>query len=548
MFSHLFTNNPVPSKIQLVGSKSSTSNYLFFKDLDALRLSEYFEVAHILSNNNWNMSPFPHFQAYKIWYAYYLADLGLGQESRAYVENTAHLLKAFPQPCAFMHKYVTDRLIELDDRLNVTNNTKETSAKGNNFGWIPKISSVSIGKSLEQLMNSAVGVENNQETKKGQSSLFPIPEPKTFEGHTLEPAHNDQINSSYYDTTQEMHTIHQQTTTQYYPQLQPYGEFNQANQEPSSNLTYSDYDHSQNIDYQSYTNETMAYSEEYHQVAETGYETTEQYYGVDEMYSQENNSVPTENVKEASAAPTLSPKPSSFNANQNITSSNLAPSYVPPPVPTSYKSENLPNEDEEDLGFGNTALKPTKPAPQETEVKQEYPSENASQNVDKSKSIPEKDSKKPESKGFFGSVFSLFGGKKEEGEGPTKAHLPTGSSFYYDPDLKKWVNKKGGSEKAEEKLAPPPVITPAKQSNQQDLPNGPLNDGITPQKAIPDILPPTEGGKNTKRKGARSRYVDVMNPNSKESVMPALTSGFMPSFQSATSNTQPQMMMVKSYI
>lgn len=46
-----------------------------------------------------------------------------------------------------------------------------------------------------------------------------------------------------------------------------------------------------------------------------------------------------------------------------------------------------------------------------------------------------------EKKGWFGG---WFGGKKEQsiGPGPIKAKLGEESSFYYDKELKKWVNKK----------------------------------------------------------------------------------------------------------
>lgn len=45
-----------------------------------------------------------------------------------------------------------------------------------------------------------------------------------------------------------------------------------------------------------------------------------------------------------------------------------------------------------------------------------------------------------EKKGWFGGWF----GKKDQnaGPGPIKAKLGEESSFYYDTELKKWVNKK----------------------------------------------------------------------------------------------------------
>ncbi|KAK1984047.1 Sec23-binding domain of Sec16-domain-containing protein [Colletotrichum cereale] len=57
---------------------------------------------------------------------------------------------------------------------------------------------------------------------------------------------------------------------------------------------------------------------------------------------------------------------------------------------------------------------------------------------------------------------SWFGGKKEaspepqQGNKPVKANLGESSSFVYDPDLKRWVNKKAGAETAPAKTATPP--------------------------------------------------------------------------------------------
>ncbi|EFQ27866.1 COPII coat assembly protein SEC16 [Colletotrichum graminicola] len=56
---------------------------------------------------------------------------------------------------------------------------------------------------------------------------------------------------------------------------------------------------------------------------------------------------------------------------------------------------------------------------------------------------------------------SWFGGKKEaspepQGNKPVKANLGESSSFVYDPDLKRWVNKKAGADSTPAKTATPP--------------------------------------------------------------------------------------------
>jgi len=65
---------------------------------------------------------------------------------------------------------------------------------------------------------------------------------------------------------------------------------------------------------------------------------------------------------------------------------------------------------------------------------------------------------------------SWFGGKKEaspepQGNKPVKANLGESSSFVYDPDLKRWVNKKAGAEMTPAKTATPPPPKGAPRSN-----------------------------------------------------------------------------------
>ncbi|GKT40740.1 COPII coat assembly protein sec16 [Colletotrichum spaethianum] len=66
---------------------------------------------------------------------------------------------------------------------------------------------------------------------------------------------------------------------------------------------------------------------------------------------------------------------------------------------------------------------------------------------------------------------SWFGGKKEaspepqQGNKPVKANLGESSSFVYDPDLKRWVNKKAGAETTPAKTATPPPPKAGPRSN-----------------------------------------------------------------------------------
>lgn len=87
-----------------------------------------------------------------------------------------------------------------------------------------------------------------------------------------------------------------------------------------------------------------------------------------------------------------------------------------------------------------------------------------------------KDAQQPAKKGWFGGWFG--GGKKEAdnaGGGPIKAKLGEENSFYYDKDLKKWVNKKdpGSAEPVRATPPPPRGSAPPSRASSGSMPPPP---------------------------------------------------------------------------
>jgi hypothetical protein len=98
-------------------------------------------------------------------------------------------------------------------------------------------------------------------------------------------------------------------------------------------------------------------------------------------------------------------------------------------------------------------------------------------------------------KGWFGGWFG--GGKKEEAQtgGPIKAKLGEESSFYYDKDLKKWVNKKDPNSSAPVRATPPPPrgsAPPSRTASSGSMPpNGaPMAAGSRPPSSSSAAPPP----------------------------------------------------------
>ncbi|GLI80799.1 vesicle coat component [Penicillium ochrochloron] len=109
-----------------------------------------------------------------------------------------------------------------------------------------------------------------------------------------------------------------------------------------------------------------------------------------------------------------------------------------------------------------------------------------------------RDAQQSPKKGWFGG---WFGGAKKEAEktggGPIKAKLGEENSFYYDKDLKKWVNKKDPNSAAAVRATPPPPrgsAPPSRAASSGSMPPpvGPPMSGAgsRPQSSASDMPPP----------------------------------------------------------
>ncbi|KAG9002395.1 hypothetical protein FRB93_011512 [Tulasnella sp. JGI-2019a] len=164
----------------------------------------------------------------------------------------------------------------------------------------------------------------------------------------------------------------------------------------------------------------------------------------------------------ATTTPTAA-ETSTINTSSEETGSFVSPmdSLAPSPTPgsanptprTMSAAPTTAGDDDDDLGFGNNSSKKKKSSTDEA-------------HADAAKSKPEADAakapsveKKPDATRSSSWLPWKWGAKKEEalasGPGPVKAKLGEESSFYYDKDLKRWVNKKAG-----DSVTPPPTPPP----------------------------------------------------------------------------------------
>ncbi|KAI0362216.1 hypothetical protein OH77DRAFT_1507802 [Trametes cingulata] len=151
-------------------------------------------------------------------------------------------------------------------------------------------------------------------------------------------------------------------------------------------------------------------------------------------------------------------QPSSSTSNSGFVSLMDDPMLSMTPTATKQQGSPLPRssqytleeEDEDDLGLGNSSLRPKK---SEKAENGDAASEGATaKEEDKPKPT---EPAKPEVKQSASSGWlSRLWKRGETTPAPVKANLGEESSFYYDKELKRWVNKNSAGEAA--KPAPPP--------------------------------------------------------------------------------------------
>ncbi|KDN45951.1 hypothetical protein K437DRAFT_256366 [Tilletiaria anomala UBC 951] len=152
-------------------------------------------------------------------------------------------------------------------------------------------------------------------------------------------------------------------------------------------------------------------------------------------------------------------------------------SYQPrsPAVPTAAREEptlasmSAPYDDAEgddDLGLGNSNGKKLQ---SEQDGKGELRVQRAS--VEKENDAPNEEVKPGLKASPSGSWLGRWWGKKEDAPKAKKAHLGEEKSFYYDPELKRWVNKKAGDSASKPATPPPPPRSKAPSPASASMPD-----------------------------------------------------------------------------
>ncbi|KAI9338587.1 Sec23-binding domain of Sec16-domain-containing protein, partial [Zopfochytrium polystomum] len=257
--------------------------------------------------------------------------------------------------------------------------------------------------------------------------------------------------------------------------------------------------------------------------------------------------------------PTSAPAPPTLP--QPSTAFDSKPPLAPPP---SAQAESAQDDFEDELGLSNSSLRKNKkkedgpsaaPQPGPPKAESSKSADDVSASAPKAEtgaSSSSSTSSSARSSGIFSFIPSFGWGSKKEDKAAVKvADLGEGNQLTFDPVQKRWVSKKTGAPVSATKDVPPPPMAsswsaPASRNVTPAPPVGtkpPLSsEDPTPARAA-SALPQLSGdadrlgstssinsaGGGGRRRGARNKYVDIMNPGSTASPSPSVSAlSFLP--------------------
>ncbi|EEQ91606.1 COPII coat assembly protein SEC16 [Blastomyces dermatitidis ER-3] len=547
------------SQIVLLGTDHRRYPFTFANDKNSVLLTEVYEFAlSILSGSTTSIAP--HFQAFKLQYALSLAENGNKAEAQQYCDSIGAILKSTTKPSPYYNQRFLFELDELTNRLR-------QSPTGGSSSWMSKPSMEKVSGSILAKFNSFVAGDDSDggSTGSGKAGDVDIGPFAKMVG-TPPISRSPSVHDAYaafgigQPTTTTMHT-----TSRYAPgnQYAPYSS-------PDQHRGRGSLDSQRSPPSTSHSYPRGAASRELNRGMENDYHPIAQQNVYSPPSVQARGSTPLQQPAYAHLAPVQEMQSSqgiehadreqpihfggyqptlhrqstieqeigsSATENQSYeppagTTGYEPPSYEPGPVNTDESDQDNPktsfmDDDDDDLAARNEAIRKA--------AEKERKDREADEAFRKA---AEEDAKKPitEKKGWFS-----WWGKKDpnaSSPGPIRAKLGEENSFYYDKELKRWVNKKDpDSATTTTHSTPPPPKGPAPPSRSASATNGipPLGNNIlTSGSALtlapppnPSSGPPSQAGDSSPRN--LSPGIPSLAPPSSASPMPRSVSAGLPS-------------------
>jgi hypothetical protein len=475
-------------------------------DVDSILLTEVYEFALSLSAQN-NSHVMPHLQSYKLMHAYQLAEHGYRTEAQAYCDAIAVAIKGTTRPSPYYNASLLASLDDFGKRLS-------QSPKDSSSSWISKPSMDRVSTSLMSKFNSFIAGENEDPTSTngGGSEVGPFakiagnspsitPSQSSadlygaYSGYGVPAQPPISTNSKYAPSNAYApRTSSEQQRSHYDPQGRPSMESIDGQRAmsdsymPMTPMTPSTGPYSPQPQLSPPSQRTQAKMQSYsplraeHNVSQASYGSPY---------------LSTPSLEQSALAPSFgeyqslsSQVGSSFDDHGQKSNSFEAPSYQPfNPDADDDEEDKKPkkksfmdDDDEEDLVARAAALKINSGSKSDADKK-------ADEAFRKAAEADAKRDKEAGAKKGGGWLSGWFKKDPHAAPGPIKAKLGEESSFYYDPDLGKWVNKKGGASGEPERATATPPPPKGPPGANRSASGGPMAPPMGP--AIGLMKPPT---------------------------------------------------------
>jgi hypothetical protein len=550
--AHISGVDDVQADIVLIGADHKRNPLELGIDLEPVLLTEVYEYAVSMSVSAQGGSyTIPHLQTYKLAHAYQLAEYGHRTDAQAYCDAIAASMKATTKLSPYYNASFIASLDDLGKRLS-------QSPKDGSSSWISKPSMDKVSSSLLSKFNSFIAGEDDDPSLNPSAGAEIGPFAKiagnspsvtpsqsnadlygAYSGYGVAAQPPAPSNSRYAPSNAYApRTSSEQQRSRYEPEGRPSMESNDGltmrsvsdNYMPSAQASrpYSPSQPLLSPDSQRMQGKIQSYSP---LRAEHNAPLS---YGSPYM--------PSPNLGESASTPALGghesfgagfgdptpPAPSEQATGGYEPSSSFdAPSYQPYEPDNEDEDEQpkkksfMDDDDDDDLATRAAALKiDSKPSKSEADRLADEAFRKAAEEDAKR----DKEAAAGPKKGWFGGWFKKDpNAQQQQGPGPIKAKLGEENSFVYDPDLKKWINKKAGATDSSKPAAtpPPPRGPPASRSASGGPapPAGPPT-GLRPPTSMPprsSSMPPPMGGA-----GSRSSTPGIPSDNEGPARPPAL--------------------------
>ncbi|PGH34171.1 hypothetical protein GX50_03040 [[Emmonsia] crescens] len=507
------------SQIALLGTDHRRYPFTFANDLNSILLTEVYEFAlSILSGSPTAIAP--HFQAFKLQYALSLAENGSKAEAQQYCDAIGAILKSTTKPSPYYHPRFFYELDELTNRLR-------QSPTGGSSSWMSKPSMEKVSGSILAKFNSFIAGDDSDgastgSVKAGDADIGPFAKMVGTPPISRSPSVHDAY--AAFGTSQPIPTI--PPTSRYAPgnQYAPYsspdqprgrGSLDSQRSPPSTGRSYSQGRPSQELN--------RGMENNYHPMAPQHLYSPSSVQGRGSTPPQQSayaHLAPVEEIQSSQGSEHAGPEQPihfggyqpTFNERSSMeqesgspaaqhtgyepsagTTSYEPPSYAPEPVnadesDTEKPKKSFMDDDDDDFATRDEAVRKAEKERKAREADEAF------------KKAAEEDAKRPagEKKGWF-SWWSKKDPNANTG-GPIRAKLGEENSFYYDKELKRWVNKKDpNSATATAHSTPPPPkgLAPPSRSVSANNVSPPAGNYIPTSGSAPTLAPPPNPSSGT---------------------------------------------------